>query len=83
MDTYATVRDAFYSGQFDFTGDAQTIRDIAFLIDQKDLELRIFPIATKAAYQKELSNLENPTRAHDAAGGSNEHIALKLHREVP
>ncbi len=78
MDTYKRIRDAFYSGEHAFNGDRQIIRDIAFLVDEQYLLLRVFPITNRQEYLAILHNLEKNTRSDDAAGGGNEHIALKI-----
>ena len=78
MDTYKHVRNAFYSGEHAFNGDRQIIQDIAFLVDEQYLLLRVFPIASHQEYLAILHNLEKNKRSDDAAGGGNEHIALKI-----
>lgn len=78
MDTYAKVKNAFYSGEHAFTGDNQTASDIAFLVDNGYLALRVFPLATRKEYLAILQNLPDQTYAYEAAGGSETHIALKL-----
>ena len=77
MSAYATVREAFYSGAFDFTGDPRTVRDIAFLVDENYLELTTFPIASRKEYEDTLRLLERPAEGYEAAGGSAAHVALK------
>lgn len=78
MDTYTRVREAFYSGGYEFTGDRQTIKDIAFLVDEHYLSLTLFPIADHKEYTEMLYNLTQNKHADEAAGGSSEHVALKL-----
>ena len=78
MDTYTRVKDAFYSGGHAFTGDKQTARDVAFLVDEGYLELRVFPIASRQEHLVLLHTLEQNKQADEASGGSQEHVALKL-----
>lgn len=78
MDTYKHVRNAFYSGEHAFNGDRQIIQDIAFLVDEQYLLLRVFPVASHQEYLAILHNLEKNKRSDDAAGGGNEHITLKI-----
>ena len=78
MSTYDIVRNAFYSGAMDFTGDNQTIRDAAFLVDEKYLNLRVFPLASRKKYLTMLDDVDKHKRSAEAAGGEKAHVALKL-----
>jgi hypothetical protein len=77
-DTYTKVKSAFYSGEHAFTGDNQTASDIAFLVDNGYLGLRVFPLATRQEYLAILQNLPDQEHIYEAAGGSETHVALKL-----
>ena len=78
MNTLARVKAAFYSGEYAYTGDAQTASEIAFLTDEGYLSLRIFPIATLQGYRTVLQDIKHQEHASEATGGSDEHVALKL-----
>lgn len=78
MDTYSRVKEAFYSGGHAFRGDFQTASDIAFLVDKGYLALCVFPLATRKEYLAILQNLHDQKHVHEAAGGSETHVALKL-----
>ncbi len=82
MDTYTHVKNAFYSGEHAFTGDKQIIRDIAFLVSKRYLELQLFPIASRQEYLTMVHDIGKNVRADEASGGSTEHIALKLWDEL-
>lgn len=78
MDTFSQVKDAFYSGEHAFTGDRQIVRDIAFLVDENYLTLRVCPIGTMNEYREILHTLEHQEGSYEAAGGGNTHTTLKL-----
>lgn len=78
MDTYSKVKNAFYSGEHAFTGDNQVASDIAFLVDNGYLALHLFPLATRQEYLTALHGLSHQKHVHEAAGGGEAHIALKL-----
>src|SRR3989344_5425879 len=65
MNTLSKIRDIFYSGDFAFNGESESINEISFLLDEKYLFLDSVEIARK--------------HIHDAAaGGGYTHIALKV-----
>lgn len=76
--TFNTVRTAFYSGQYAFTGDLEPIQKIAFLIDNKYLNLTISKITSKASYLNLLNKPDDILKADEASGGEITHVALKL-----
>ena len=78
MSSYVDVRGAFYSGVMDFTGDAQMTRNIAFLVDESYLTLRIFSIANRKTFTTIRDELDTHTECLEASGGSKEHVTLKL-----
>lgn len=72
------IRDIFYSGQFDFTGDQNVTNKIAFLVNNKYLLLEEIVLASKEEYLSACSDSVFASLRDDAAGGSNEHVALKI-----
>lgn len=78
MDTYTKVKNAFYSGEHAFTGDHQTASDIAFLVDNGYITLRLFPLADRQEYLAILHDVSHQEHVHEAAGGESTHVALKL-----
>ncbi|MDP3995192.1 MAG: hypothetical protein Q8P78_01090 [bacterium] len=79
MDTLTKVRAIFFSGAYAFRGDLESIHEIVFLLDEGYLKLTTEPIAPKKAYSETLDAvLKNPHAYNIAAGGGNNHVALKL-----
>ncbi len=79
MDTLSKIRDIFYSGSYAFSGDEETIKEIAFLVSNDYLRLDSFPIASKAEYFRKTEEVtSNPSLYDEATGGGHGHMALKL-----
>ncbi len=80
MSTFDTIREIFYSGNHSFNGDRESINEIAFLVDEKYLLVKSTIIATKEEYFSILKDSSSNVvqNRHRAAGGSFEHVALKL-----
>lgn len=78
MDTFERLQNIFYSGQWAFTGNHDTIRDIAFLVDNGYLTIRTVVIASKKRYRECVLDVDTHRSSYEAAGGSIEHVALKL-----
>jgi len=79
MNTFATVRDIFFSGSHAVTGGQDAANDIAFLIDEGYLAFDAVAITEKREYTQILGVLSRRPHAYDeAAGGGMEHMALKL-----
>lgn len=72
------IRDIFYSGQFGFMGDQEVTTKIAFLVNNNYLLLSPVTIATKRDYIEASTNDSFMVSRDDAAGGSREHVALKI-----
>lgn len=72
------IRDIFYSGQFGFMGDKDVTSKIAFLVNNNYLLLSPVTIATKKEYMEACTNDSFIVNRDDAAGGSHEHVALKI-----
>lgn len=72
------IRDIFYSGQFGFTGDSEVTSKITFLINNNYLLINKTVIATKEDYLNTCTNPSLISIRDDAAGGSIEHVALKI-----
>lgn len=72
------IRDIFYSGQFGFVGDIEVTSKIAFLVNHDYLLMSKVSIVTKEHYLSICSDSELIDKSYEAAGGSSEHIALKL-----
>ncbi|MFZ2484868.1 MAG: hypothetical protein WAX80_03010 [Minisyncoccia bacterium] len=80
MSTFDEIKRIFFSGNQAFEGNYESINEIAFLVDENYLTMGKFPISTKREYLEifeEHSLLNNETR-YDAAGGGDNHMALKL-----
>ncbi len=80
MSTFDKIKEIFYSGSFAFTGEQESINEIAFLVDKKYLTITEITISTKQDYLSVLRDTANRLKGEKirAAGGSPEHIALKL-----
>src|SRR3990167_5535867 len=50
MNTLSKIRDIFYSGDFAFNGESESINEISFLLDEKYLFLDSVEIAKKLDY---------------------------------
>jgi len=72
------IRDIFYSGSHSFRGDLEPIKDIVLLIDKGYLLLTKVLIGTKGKHSSLLHNYKHLPDKYDAAGGSSEHIVLKI-----
>lgn len=80
MSTFNTIQNIFYSGGYAFTGDQESINEIAFLVNEKYLAVEQIVISTKEKYFSIFrdSSTDITEDRHRAAGGSPEHVALKL-----
>jgi len=78
MNTFLEVQDIFYSGTQAFRGNKDLINDIVFFLDEKYLTLSKVSVGTKEEYLALLDSLSSRKDAYDAAGGSKNHVALKL-----
>lgn len=72
------IRDIFYSGQYGFKGDLEITTKIAFLINHNYLLFSPVVISTKEQFLEICSNDTYIGTRDEAAGGSNEHVALKI-----
>lgn len=78
MEKKITVKklfEVFYSGDHAFRGDAQTIQDIYFLIENDYIHFQKEVLGTKEEYKK-LMHEADLTNV-DIAGGSTDHVAIK------
>lgn len=57
MNSVGYIKEIFYSGGFAHTGMSDSVNEIAFLVDEKYLELATVIIDTKEAY---LNSLRDP-----------------------
>ncbi|MDO8521940.1 MAG: hypothetical protein Q7S08_01485 [bacterium] len=78
MDVFGTIRDIFYSGGHAFTGNLDSINEIAFLVNEGYLKYQTVSIARKSEYLALASNNTMIERADLAAGGGSTHVALKM-----
>lgn len=73
-----SVANIFYSGQFGFMGDMQMISKITFLLNEHYLSMKQVVIASKSIFLDTCANSTIINNSFEAAGGSPEHIVLKL-----
>ncbi|MEK7480025.1 MAG: hypothetical protein AAB665_01905 [Patescibacteria group bacterium] len=78
MDTLSKVRDMFYSGTHAFSGDAESVTEIAFLVDNGYLHVATVQINSKVEYSEILQNVGANPLYEAAAGGGPAHVALKI-----
>ena len=75
---YEDIKNIFYGGNYSFTGNYQSAKDIAFLIENDYLELSELLIASKKDYMELASDPSLLELNDEAAGGGVTHVALKL-----
>lgn len=73
-----TLREIFYSDQYHFGGDKDTINKLYFLLREKYIGFEKVTIASKTEYLNLLSNTDMLEKEYDADGGGLQHVALKL-----
>src|SRR3989344_6187678 len=78
MNTLSKIRDIFYSGDFAFNGESESINEISFLLDEKYLFLDSVEIAKKLEYVRLADEIARKHIHDAAAGGGYTHIALKV-----
>ena len=78
MNSFAKIRDIFYSGSYAFMGGSEVINDIMFLISENYLALSKEIVAGKSEYLTLLNNSTELKQRYEAHGGTFEHIALKI-----
>lgn len=76
--TAESIRNIFYSGQFDFVGNQEITSEIAFLVNNDYLLLSPVTIATKQQYLETSSNTTVLFSHDEASGGGHAHVALKI-----
>ena len=78
LTTKEFIAEIFYSGPHGFRGDMQVAEKISFLVNEGYLVMRKVTIGTKSDYMNVASDTSLINSRNEAAGGSREHIALKL-----
>lgn len=78
MSAFEKIHDIFYSGTHAFSGESESINEIAFLVDNGYMRLSTVRIVPKAEHAGILQNVHANPLYDEAAGGGDAHVALKI-----
>lgn len=79
MNLYLQIKNAFYSGAHAYAGSNEVINEIAFLVKEKYLTLSVLTLGSKEEYLACIERALSERQAGEkTAGGSIEHVALKI-----